>query len=150
MKAFFDELKKDHKEVKDILEKMSSSSKTAEKSREKLFAQLKEELVPHMKAENVAFYSVLMDKKNARQNALEATEEHNLTEMVFRQLEETPAKDELWAVKVKVLKDLIEHHIEEEEQEIFEIAQEEIEKDDFKQIMQAFQQEKEKVKSSIS
>jgi hemerythrin-like domain-containing protein len=56
----------------------------------------------------------------------------------------------VWSAKIKVLKDLVEHHIEEEEDEIFEIAEEEIDKDDFKQIMQAFQKEKEKVKKEIA
>lgn len=150
MKAFFDELKKDHKEVKDILEKLKSGSKTAEKTREKLFVQLKEELVPHLKAEDVTFYQALMDTKNGREHALEAKEEHDLTTLVLRQLEETPAKDELWAAKLKVLKDLVEHHIEEEEKEIFAIAQKEMEKNDFKQIMQNFQQQKEKFKKDLS
>lgn len=150
MKAFFDELKKDHKEVKDILEKLKAGSKTAEKTREKLFAQLKEELVPHLKAEDVTFYQPLMDTKNGRQHALEAKEEHDLTTRVFRQLEETPVKDELWAARLKVLKDLVEHHIEEEEKEIFAIAQKEMEKNDFKQIMQNFRQEKEKFKQDLS
>ena len=150
MKAFFDELKKDHKEVKDILEKLKAGSKTAEKTREKLFAQLKEELVPHLKAEESSFYQVLLDSKNGRQHALEAKEEHDLTVMVFRQLEEIPAKEEVWGAKLKVLKDLVEHHIEEEEEEIFQLARKELEKEDFKQIMQNFQKEKERVKNELS
>ena len=150
MKAFFDELKKDHKEVKDILEKMKSGSQSAEKTREKLFTQLKEELVPNMKAEEATFYQALLKTKNGRQHAMEAKEEHDLTAMVCRQLEEIPPKEEIWGAKLKVLKDLVEHHIEEEEKEIFKLAQKEMEKEDFKQIMQNFQQEKEKVKSELS
>lgn len=150
MKAFFDELKKDHKEVKDILEKLSTGSQTAEKTREKLFAQLKEELVPHLKAEDTTFYQALLETKGGRRHALEAKEEHDLTTLVFKQLEEIPPKDEIWGAKMKVLKELVEHHIEEEEKEIFKVAQKEMEKADFKQIMQNFQKEKEKIKSELS
>jgi len=150
MKTFFNELKKDHKEVMDILEKLKAGSPTAEKTREKLFAQLKKELVPHMKAEDSTFYQALLATQNGRPHALEAKEEHDLTTMVFRQLEETPAKEEIWGAKLKVLKDLVEHHIEEEEEEIFQLAQKEIEKDDFKQILQNFQNEKERVKNELS
>lgn len=150
MKAFFDELKKDHKEVKDILEKLKSGSKTAEKTREKIFVQLKEELIPHLKAEESTFYQALLANKNGRQHALEGKEEHDLTLTVFRQMEEMPAKEEHWTAKLKVLKDLVEHHIEEEEKEIFPIAQKELEKEDFKQILQNFQQEKEKIKKELS
>lgn len=150
MKAFFDELKKDHQEVKDILQKLSMGSQTAEKTREKMFAQLKKELVPHLKAEDTTFYQALLAIGSSRKQALEAKEEHDLTTLVFRQLEETPAKEEIWGAKLKVLKDLVEHHIEEEEKEIFKLAQKEMEKADFKEIMQNFQKEKERIKGEIS
>lgn len=150
MKEFFQELIKDHNEVKEILEKLKSGSKTAEKTREKLFVQLKEELVPHLRAEDATFYPALMATKNGKQHALEAKEEHELTVMVCRQLEEIPVKEDVWAAKLKVLKDLVEHHIKEEEQEIFQIAQQEIQEDKFRQILQNFQQEKEKVKKELS
>jgi hemerythrin-like domain-containing protein len=150
MKEFFNELKKDHQEVKDILEKLKTGSKTAEKTREKLFIQLKQELVPHLKAEEATFYQALMGSKNGKQHALEGKEEHDLTILVCKQLEETPAKEDIWAAKLKVLKDLVEHHIREEEQEIFQIAQKEIKEDRFKEIRQNFQSEKERIKGEIS
>ena len=150
MEEFFEELKKDHNEVKDILQKMKESSKTAEKTREKLFSQLKQELVPHLKAEETTFYQALMSSKNGKQHVLEAKEEHDLTTMMCSRLEETPAKEEIWAAKLKVLKDLVEHHIEEEEEEIFEIAEEEIKPEEFRKIMQEFRKEKERIKKEIS
>lgn len=150
MKEFFNELKKDHDEVKDILEKLKNSSQTAEKTREKLFIQLKQELLPHLKAEETSFYPALMASKSGKQHALEAKEEHNLTEMVCSQLEDGSAKEDIWTAKLKVLKDLVEHHIEEEEEEIFPIAEQEIGEDKFRQIMQNFQQEKEKIRKKMS
>ena len=150
MEEFFKILTKDHDEVKNILGKVTNSSDGAVKTREKLFLQLKKELVPHLKAEEAVFYPALMNKKEGRQHSLEAIEEHRLTEMVLNQLEELPVDDEMWSVKMKVLKDLVEHHIEEEEEEIFDIAEEEIKKDDFKHIMQGFQKEKDKVKMEFS
>ena len=150
MEEFFNMITKDHDEVKDILEKATKSSDGAVKTREKLFLQLKKELVPHLKAEEAVFYPALMDKKQGRKHSLEAIEEHHLTELVLNQLEDLPVDDEVWTAKLKVLKDLVEHHIEEEEEEIFDIAEEEINKDDFKQIMQGFQKEKEKIKKEIS
>ncbi len=150
MKEFFEELKKDHNEVKDILEKLKESSKTAEKTREKLFSQLKEELVPHMKAEESTFYQALMAGKNGKQHALEAKEEHDLTALVCTQLDGMSVKEDVWTAKLKVLKDLVEHHIEEEEEEIFDIAQEEIKPEEFQKIMQNFRKEKERIKNEIS
>lgn len=150
MKEFFKAITKDHDEVKDLLKKLTKSSDGAVKTREKMFLQLKKELVPHLKAEEAVFYPALMEKKEGRKHSLEAIEEHGLTEMVLNQLESLPVDDEVWSAKMKVLKDLVEHHIEEEEKEIFEIAKEELKKDDFKEIMKAFQKKKEKVKKKIS
>ncbi len=87
MKDFFKELTKDHDEVKDLLTKLTESSAGAVKTREKLFLQLKKELVPHLKAEEAAFYPALMDKKKGRKHSLEAVEEHCLTEKVFNQID---------------------------------------------------------------
>lgn len=150
MKEFFKAITKDHDEVKELMQKLTKSSDGAVKTREKLFLALKKELVPHVKAEEVAFYPALMNNKESRKHTLEAIEEHGLTEMVLNQLETLPVEDEVWSAKMKVLQELVEHHMEEEEDELFELAEEEINKDDFKQIMQAFQKEKEKVKKKIA
>jgi hypothetical protein len=148
MNPLFDEITKDHEHVQNILKKMKESTKAD--ARDKLLVQLKQELIPHMKAEEKAFYSALMKTKGARKNALEAIEEHNVAESVLGQLKSVPAGDEVWEAKLKVLKELIEHHIEEEEEEIFEVAEEAIGKDDFEQIHQAFQEEKKKKKQKLS
>ena len=149
MKQFFDELKKDHEEVKGILGKLNDSSDGAVKTREKLFAKLKEELIPHLKAEESAFYPILKDKKGARKKALESMEEHSITELACEQLGDVPVQDEVWSAKLKVLKDLVEHHIQEEEQEIFKVAKDSLNNDEFKEIMQNFNEQKEEFKKSI-
>ncbi len=150
MKEFFDEITKDHDEVKDLLTKLSESSEGAVKTREKGFGQLKEELLPHLKAEEAAFYPSLMKKDEGRKHSLEAIEEHALTQQVLQQMEKLGVQDEVWEAKLKVLKDLVEHHIEEEEEEIFKIAKQELKKDELQKIFQNFQKEKEKVKKKLS
>ena len=150
MKEFFKMITKDHDEVKDLLKKLTEVSCSDVRPREKLFLQLKTEIIPHLKAEEAVFYQALMDKKKGRKHSLEAIEEHSLTEIVIKQLEALPIDAEVWSAKMKVLKNLVEHHIEEEEKELFKIAEKEINKDDFKKISQAFQKEKEKVKKTIA
>ena len=66
---FFQTLKKDHEEVKEILEQLEETKENAVKKREELFQKLREELVPHMKAEEKTFYQPLMEKKEAREEA---------------------------------------------------------------------------------
>lgn len=149
MKEFFDVLMKDHDEVKDLFEKLMESSPGAEKTREKLFSQLEKELVPHLKAEEIAFYPFLMENKETKIMALEAVEEHALTELVLNQMKKLSVKNDVWTAKLKVLKDMVEHHIEEEEEELFEAAEEALEENAFKQVMQSFQKEKEKIKAEL-
>jgi site-specific DNA-adenine methylase len=54
MNQFFQMLKKDHAELKEILGQLKETKESAPKKREELFQKLREELVPHMKAEETA------------------------------------------------------------------------------------------------
>ena len=149
MEAFFEELTADHDEVKEILDKMENTSDGAVKTREKLLVQLKQALVPHMKAEEKAFYPELTKTKEVKKEALEAIEEHGLAETVLRQLENVPAGDDVWGAKLSVLKELLEHHIEEEEDELFEAAEDVLENEELDQRREKFEKEKEKEKKKL-
>ena len=59
MNQFFQMLKKDHAELKEILGQLEETKESAPKKREQLFQKLREELVPHMKAEESTFYPSL-------------------------------------------------------------------------------------------
>jgi hemerythrin-like domain-containing protein len=148
-KEFFNLLRKDHKEVKDILEELKEM-KGKPSQKEKLFKKLKEEIKPHMKAEEHVFYPALQDNKDTREDALEGIEEHHVAEIVLNELEKLSTKEDQWAAKLSVLKELVEHHIEEEESKIFDDAEEALSEDEMKKIMKKFEEEKEKVKSSMS
>ena len=71
MNEFFQMLKKDHKEVKGILGQLKETKDNKSKKREELFQKLREELVPHMKAEEITFYPPLLAKKESREDAME-------------------------------------------------------------------------------
>jgi iron-sulfur cluster repair protein YtfE (RIC family) len=90
MKQFFQLLKKDHAEVKGILGQFKETKESAPKKREELFKKLREELVPHMKAEESIFYPPLLAKKESREDAMEGVEEHHVSEMVLKELEKLP------------------------------------------------------------
>ena len=119
MNQFFQMLKKDHEEVKGILGLLKDAKESESKKREELFRKLREELVPHMKAEEITFYPPLLAKKEARDDAMEGMEEHHVSEMVLKELEKMSKGEEQWGAKMSVLKELVEHHIKEEESKIF-------------------------------
>jgi hypothetical protein len=146
---FFQMLKKDHEEVKGILEQLKSTKESASKKREELFQKLREELVPHMKAEERTFYPPLMAKKEAREDAMEGVEEHHVSEMVLKELEKMPKGEDQWGAKMGVFKELVEHHIQDEEKKVFKSAEKALGHDEIQNIMKQFEQEKQKIKKSL-
>jgi hemerythrin-like domain-containing protein len=118
----FDVLTSDHEKVKKILEQMEQTSTRAAKRRETLLDHLHENLLPHMYAEEQFFYQILLDESSDKEVAYQALEEHRAAKAVLMDLEEAPSDDPRWSARLKVLKELIEHHIEEEETTVFDLA----------------------------
>jgi hemerythrin-like domain-containing protein len=147
MNQFFQMLKKDHSEVKDILGQLTKTKEA--KKREELFQTLKMELVPHMKSEESTFYTSLAAKKEASEDAMEGMEEHHVSEMVLKELDKMPKSEDQWGAKISVFKELVEHHIKEEEGKIFKTAEKAFEKDEIEEIMKKFEKEKERVKKTF-
>jgi hemerythrin-like domain-containing protein len=112
-------LKNDHKKVAGILEKLEETTERALKTREDLFAQLKNELDIHANIEETIFYPVLKKAEESRDITLEAFEEHRIVKQLLAELEQSSKDDEQWTAKFTVLKENIEHHVEEEEGEMF-------------------------------
>lgn len=115
-------LKTDHEKVAGILEKLEGTTERALKTREELFTQLKTELDIHANIEETIFYPVLEKSEESRDITLEAFEEHRIVKQLLAELEESAKDDEVWTAKFTVLKENIEHHVEEEEGEMFKKA----------------------------
>jgi hemerythrin-like domain-containing protein len=146
---FISALEKDHEEVQGILKKLQETSKTAVKSKEDLFMKLKQELVPHMKGEEKHFYPLLMKKKEGKELGMEAIEEHHVAEMMLKELDSLPKDAENWNAKVKVFSEIVQHHIEEEEEEVFEKAEDLLNDDELNKIMSSFTKEKENIRKKM-
>jgi iron-sulfur cluster repair protein YtfE (RIC family) len=146
---FFKMLKKDHEEQKAILAQLEKTKESAPKKREKLFQKLREELVPHIKAEESLFYPPLLEKKEAREDAMEGLEEHHVNDMVLKELETMSKGEEQWGAKMAVFKELAEHHIKDEESKVFKSAKKALDRDEIQNIMKKFDQEKQKFKKTL-
>ncbi len=118
----FDILTSDHEKVKKILEQMEQTSTRAAKRRETLLEHLSENLLPHMYAEEQFFYQILLEESSDKEVAYQALEEHRAAKAVLMDLEVAPGDDPRWSARLKVLKELVEHHIEEEETTVFDLA----------------------------
>jgi hemerythrin-like domain-containing protein len=119
----FNLLKSDHEKVAGILASIEETTERAAKGRDELFARLKAELDVHAKIEEEIFYPVLEEAEDTRDITLEAYEEHRLVKQLLTELESEPKDTEEWTAKFTVLKENIEHHVEEEEGEMFKKAQ---------------------------
>jgi hemerythrin-like domain-containing protein len=118
----FNLLKTDHEKVAGILASIEETTERAIKGRDELFARLKEELDLHAKIEEEIFYPALEESEETREVTLEAYEEHRLVKQLLAELEAEPKDTEEWTAKFTVLKENIEHHVEEEEGEMFKKA----------------------------
>lgn len=115
-------LKDDHDKVKKLLEEGESTTERAVKTREELFAKIKGELKVHEAIEEEVLYPALKEHAETKDIVLEAYEEHHVVDLIVGELERTPVDDETWAAKFTVMKENLEHHIEEEEDEMFKQA----------------------------
>jgi hemerythrin-like domain-containing protein len=115
-------LKTDHDKVKRLLAELESTTERGVKTREELFSTIKGELTIHEIIEEEIFYPELKSHPKAKEIVLEGYEEHNVVDTLMGELERLPVDDERWGAKATVMKENIEHHIEEEEGEMFKRA----------------------------
>ena len=118
----FTVLKNDHEKVAGILTSIEETTERAVKGREELFTRLKAELDLHARIEEEILYPALEEADETREVTLEAYEEHRLVKQLLTELEAEPKDTEEWTAKFTVLKENIEHHVEEEEGEMFKNA----------------------------
>ncbi len=136
----FDLLTSDHEKVKKILEQMEQTSARAGKRREALLDHLNENLLPHLYAEEQFFYQILLDETPDKDIVYQALEEHRVAKAVLLDLEAVPSDDPRWLARCKVLKELVEHHIEEEEGTVFDLARDLMDQDGAIEVAKRFKE----------
>ena len=127
-------LKDDHDAMKKLLTELEGTTERGVKTRQELFAKVREELTVHEAIEEEIFYPALKEHPKTKEITLEAFEEHHVVDMVLAEIESVPFDDETWGAKFKVMKENIEHHIEEEENEMFKQARDAFEKQDLEEL----------------
>src|SRR6185369_3758440 len=112
-------LETDHRKVKRLLNELESTTERGVKTRTELFATIKGELTLHEVVEEEIFYPALKSHPKAQDIVLEAYQEHHVVDLLMGELEALDVSDETWGAKAIVMKENIEHHIDEEEGEMF-------------------------------
>ncbi len=106
----------DHKPLKKLIEVLKDSEQSLSKRR-KAFDQFAPLLISHAKPEEESLYVYMKQDKELREGGLEGDVEHGLADQLIEEAKGTKDED-LWSARVKVLAELVEHHIEEEEEEL--------------------------------
>jgi hypothetical protein len=142
-----DTLKEEHELVGGLLKKLVESDRAAE--RKSLVKQIKANLVPHIRAEQKVLYDAIiaLKDKSAQQDGEEGYIEHALADKTLSDLEKIQnATSPEFSAMAKVLKELIEHHVKEEESSVWSDARKHFPIEQRQAMNQRFLAEKKKVR----
>jgi len=135
-------LRDDHGKVKKLLAELEKTTERGVKTRTELFATIKGELAVHETIEEEIFYPELKAHPKAKDIVLEGFEEHHVVDVLMGELEAMDVDDENWGAKAIVMKENIEHHIEEEEGEMFKAARQVFDRDELEDLGRRMEQRK--------
>jgi hemerythrin superfamily protein len=108
-------LKNDHRQVEKIFDQIENGTG----NREQLFRELARELTVHAEIEEQLFYPAVKNAKTTHDLVLESFEEHKQVKLVLADLEKADMSTEHWMAGLKVLMEDVQHHVGEEENELF-------------------------------
>lgn len=144
----FNYIKKDHKRIDDLFEQIIATKSKTE--REQLFEILKTELILHAASEQDTFYKALKKSAKGKDEALHAIKEHKEITKTLEDLDELSINHEAWLIKLGELKALVQHHVHEEEHEIFKLAKKRISANQAKQLALEMDERKQEMMEAIT
>ncbi len=112
-------LQQDHENLKHLLKELGDTTEKAVKTRAKGFEKLVAELSAHSRAEEEVFYAALRNQDKTRDQVLEGEQEHHMVDVLLSEMSKLKVDDEHWTAKLSVLTEQVEHHVEEEEEDLF-------------------------------
>ena len=139
-KTVYEVIKADHNKHRDLLKKVDANDESSKKYWEKFFYDVK----AHAAAEEETFYSKLMAQTWGQDAARHSVQEHAEMDTLLEELFEMDYNTEDWRKKFKKLHHDYIHHIDEEEEEIFERAHQVIKENEEKELGSAFLNRKKK------
>jgi iron-sulfur cluster repair protein YtfE (RIC family) len=139
-------LREDHENVKQLFSAYEEIEKEDVEQKSKLFRALKKELTIHAQIEEEIFYPAIEGSgdEEAEELIKEANEEHRLVKQLLEELAELGPESDDFDAKLKVLKENVLHHAEEEQEEIFPCF-DELDKDEREQISETLASRKQQL-----
>ncbi len=147
-------LKKDHETVSALFKSFESAKEAEqEDSCEQIAREICQELTVHATVEEELFYPVVDAKaqgqdEDTEDQVKEADEEHRLVKALVGEIEAMTSEDDHFEAKVKVLKDVVDHHVEEEEGELMPKAKKLLSKQELEEIGAEIESRKDELKAN--
>lgn len=117
--TILNEIHGDHVSILRMIDHLEKTSNKQKSVREKGFTKLRALLTAHIHAEEEVLYRILLQSDELRSEILEDYEEHHLINVLLGEMSDLSVSDERWEAKLEVLRETLEHHIEDEEAELF-------------------------------
>ena len=136
MHSILQVLKKDHDDLRLMIEILKSEKKDYQ-SKKKVYADFSELLKSHAKSEEKAVYDLVLKIPTLKMATLEAFEEHSIADSLMLKLSRTKDQSQ-WLGRVKVLAELVEHHIIEEENTYLKDVKKQIEAESEQKMIKKF------------
>jgi hemerythrin superfamily protein len=141
----YDALKKDHETVRGLFTELLALDEQDDRHDE-LVEQIRDELIPHARAEEAVFYNALRALNADRSEIMHGYKEHLEAESLLRMLQVKDKVNADWKATARKLFDALEHHIQEEEGTIFSIARSMLSAEEADKIGAAFEKLKPEVR----
>jgi len=142
----YEALETDHREIQHILEQLMTLSDANSMERTRLLARLRDELVPHSRAEEAIFYNSLRSLDHTKDLALHGYKDHIQAEALLRLLQVEDVTGMQWMDTIIKLRDALENHIAEEEAMMFDAARENFTQEEAEMFGHAFEELKHKIR----
>jgi hemerythrin superfamily protein len=133
-----DLLEQQHREVEELFEEFEGAGERAKKTRERLCREISDALAIHAEIEEKLFYPE-SKQEDTEEMLREAVEEHLSMKRVLADLIEGDVEDDQFDARMKVLKEQVEHHVEEEEKELFPKVRKACSKDELEDLGERMQ-----------
>ena len=137
-----DLIKDDHDRIKEMFDEALDAEDA--KTRSELLQRIRTELIAHERMEEDIFYPALRSASDkAKDIVLEGYDEHHVIDTILDEMFQVPEDTDQWHAKLKVLHENLEHHIEEEEKEMFKKARKAMSKETLDELGARMRQSKE-------
>jgi hemerythrin-like domain-containing protein len=145
----FDLLREEHRMAMEMLERICENGMDEDERREQ-FAEFRAMLMSHSLAEARAFYAPLKQSADEPDKVLEADVEHLVVERLLEDLSGNLLEEAQWLARAKVLRELIRHHVQEEEGALFQMAQQAFDQDELEEMAEDFESERGRLVEAVA